>query len=474
MATLKKFPTSLIVVTLLSLVASVAMATSGQPMLKTSVADGNEYAERLLAREVNGSAILVAQALKMANRIQTVSVNEAVEYLRQTETRPCPAGTRKLSSVLPNGQLGMVSRPYRDNEFCLWDRNTGTVVASAGCGNIDLERAQDAFAVPARAQEDEVFFASAAPVQTEHVSALSSQRGGDTVVYDQGMSTGTKVGLGVLGLGLAYAIHESDKPRTVVNNNGTCAGANFSVNGNNNATCGSVVTAPQPVVCNPPSQMVNGVCSAPTQCSGGQILVGNTCQCPAGQQVINGVCQNPVQYCPDGSVRPANGQCPVVCSGGQVPYGNTCQCPTGTILINGMCRVPPQQCTGGQILVGDYCQCPSGQQFIHGFCQVPPPVCRLDQIAVGLTCQCPVGQQEIGGRCQTILVCTGGQVPFSGVCQCPVGQELFAGVCRVPLPQCPQGQQFIGGICQGPSQQTCPQGEELFAGVCRIPLPGGG
>lgn len=145
MATFKKFATNLIVAMLLSFVTSVTMAASGLPMLKTSVASGVEYAQRLLTgQEVNGSAILVAQALKRANRIENVSVAEAAEYLRQGEVRTCPSGVRTLSAVWGGSKLGTVSRAYRANEMCLWDRNAGIWIGSLTCGNIDMEVGPDA------------------------------------------------------------------------------------------------------------------------------------------------------------------------------------------------------------------------------------------------------------------------------------------------------------------------------------------
>jgi hypothetical protein len=147
MATFQKLATSFLVV-MFSIVTQVVVAASGLPMLKTSVASGEEYASRLESGNVNGSAILVAQALKRANRIEQVSVAEAAEYLRQGEVRTCPSGVRTLSAVWGGTELGTVSRAYRANETCLWDRNAGIWIGSLTCGNIDMEVGPDAVAAP--------------------------------------------------------------------------------------------------------------------------------------------------------------------------------------------------------------------------------------------------------------------------------------------------------------------------------------
>lgn len=152
MGMFKWLATSFVAMALAS-TTSVGMAASGLPMLSEPVQSGAEYADRLTSgNEVNGSPMLVAQALHRAGRISQSSVQEAAEYLRNAEVRPCPQGTRQLSSVL-NGSLGQVSRAYRSNEACLWDRNTQQVVGSASCGNIDLERAPNATAFVAERGE---------------------------------------------------------------------------------------------------------------------------------------------------------------------------------------------------------------------------------------------------------------------------------------------------------------------------------
>lgn len=148
-----KLATSFVVATLFVLNTSVGMAASGLPMLSAPVSSGADYANRLTSGNgVNGSPALVAQALHRAGRIEQSSVQEAANYLRNTEVRPCPQGTRQLSSVL-GGSLGQVSRAYRPDEACLWDRNTQQVVGSASCGNIDLERAPGAAAFVAERGE---------------------------------------------------------------------------------------------------------------------------------------------------------------------------------------------------------------------------------------------------------------------------------------------------------------------------------
>ncbi len=58
-------------------------------------------------------------------------------------------------------------------------------------------------------------------------------------------------------------------------------------------------------------------------CTGGLVLVGNSCTCPAGTTLVNGSCQSIP-----------------TCSGGQLLVNNTCQCPTGTTLINSTCQIP--------------------------------------------------------------------------------------------------------------------------------------
>ena len=291
------------------------------------------------------------------------------------------------------------------------------------------------------------------PMQLAAVGNGYAPATGGVVTQSSSGVNGWAVAGAVLAGGAIYHLASRDRGDEVTNNitnvtntttnTGQCAGANVVTTGDGNIVCSNVTTSP-PIVCT----------------ITGQTVVNGVCQCPQGQTVVNGSCQVPVQYCPDGSVRPANGQCPLVCTGGKIPVNGVCQCPIGQEEFAGVCRIPLPQCQNGQIPINGICQCPVGQQLVNGFCQQVPR-CRVDQILVNNVCQCPIGQAEIGGYCQQPLVCTGGKIPINGICQCPVGQEEFAGVCRIPLPP--------GGGTSG----TCPAGQVMFAGVCRDPLPGG-
>lgn len=390
---------------------------------------------------------------------------------------------------------------------------------------------------PTQPRAVEVDFVADEP---RYTAPASNAGGSQYVGYNQGMSTGGKILTGVAILGGAYvldrALDRASKPRTVNNitNTGQCAGANVVTTGDGNIVCSNVTTPPPVVpVCNAPNRMIGGVCTAPPVCQGmavldqnsftcqcvspnrvfssgicetprqcntgetlgpdnvcrangphcraDQVVVGTQCQCPAGRVEVNGVCQVPVQYCPDGSVRPVNGQCPVICHiSGQTSVNGVCQCPNGLEVRDGACRMPveycpngsvrppsgqcPLICTGGRIDRGGYCGCPVGQTEVNGFCQTPPQ-CRYDQILVGTTCQCPAGRVELNGACQVLVQCYNGQTPVNGICQCPAGQQLIGGTCQTPV-VCVGGQ-----VPQGNNTCACPIGQELFAGVCRIPLP---
>ena len=124
-----------------------------------------------------------------------------------------------------------------------------------------------------RSEIDNAFTPTQPPITPLVMSGGTSTTSfqGGTGANGQGMSTGGKVLVGAAILGGAYLIDRASKPRNVVHNNGTCAGATFSVNGNNNATCAGVVTVtPPPVlpVCNAPNRMIGGVCTAPSICYG--------------------------------------------------------------------------------------------------------------------------------------------------------------------------------------------------------------
>ena len=116
------------------------LAGSGLPMMGQSLASGAEYARLVRAGQCNGSCDLVAQALVRGGYISSASIDEAVRYLENLEVQRCPggAGPRKLSAVWGTN-LGNITRPYRVSEMCFRDRNSGRIVASADCGNIDLQ-----------------------------------------------------------------------------------------------------------------------------------------------------------------------------------------------------------------------------------------------------------------------------------------------------------------------------------------------
>ena len=138
-----------------------------------------------------------------------------------------------------------------------------------------------------------------------------------------------------------------------------------------------------------PGRQRSGVCISPAQlaarraalqaggapqCTGGKVLVGNQCRCPAGL-VGNGlgVCISPAQLAARQAALQAGGT--PQCTGGKVLVGNQCHCPPGLVGNGqGVCVSPAQlaarratlqaggtpQCTGGKVLVGKQCRCPPG------------------------------------------------------------------------------------------------------------------
>jgi hypothetical protein len=58
-------------------------------------------------------------------------------YIRTLVKRPCPSGKYRLSTaILSSGELGEITRSFREGENCLWDINLNVPILSLSCGNV--------------------------------------------------------------------------------------------------------------------------------------------------------------------------------------------------------------------------------------------------------------------------------------------------------------------------------------------------
>ena len=151
----------------------------------------------------------------------------------------------------------------------------------------------------------------------------------------------------------------------------------------------------------------------PAACPPGTLRTRSGECCPRSQMTTRGVC------CPSGQKPDSRRRLcvPVAttppptpqCTGGKVLVGNSCVCPPGTTEQRGVCvrppPPPPPQCTGGKVLVGNNCVCPAGTIEQRGVCvraAPPPPQCTGGKVRVGNSCVCPPGTQEMRGLCAPI------------------------------------------------------------------------